>query len=251
MNTQFLTRTRTAFTAVAALAFSSGMPAHSACTYDRQSAVVYSNTWVGDHNSGYMFFPGTDPQGNDCANFVSQCLIAGGLKVAQRAIADGHSAWLAGYNGAETIPNVDNLASFLFGYSTSGGYQFTWGGPSQLAPNNIRAGDVVVFGKTVGQYVDWGHSGIIVEVVRDMSGNTYPYDMKMNSHSTSGGQYNFKTPVTTFWGSPDWPHVKFFKIDRTGEEESSDCRGPGTGPCPTPPCCGSSLRKITAPTEIE
>ena len=41
-------------------------------SYDREKAVQYANTWWDKGNPQYPYFD------NDCANYVSQCLRAGG-----------------------------------------------------------------------------------------------------------------------------------------------------------------------------
>ena len=70
----------------------SGIPAHATgqCAYDRNSAIHYANLYANEPgNSGYYWFPGHDRAGNDCASFVSQCLIAGGLDVVSQANQNG------------------------------------------------------------------------------------------------------------------------------------------------------------------
>lgn len=44
--------------------------------YDRQSAVAYAKKWALDKNPSFNYF---DDLGGDCTNFVSQCLLAGGV----------------------------------------------------------------------------------------------------------------------------------------------------------------------------
>lgn len=46
--------------------------------YNRTTAVSYANTYALSYNSNYRSFAGS---GGDCANFVSQCLYAGGLSM--------------------------------------------------------------------------------------------------------------------------------------------------------------------------
>lgn len=55
----------------------------AATTYNASAAAIYGQTYtnasggtdVGSYNKQYKYY-----QGNDCANFVSQCLVAGGLQ---------------------------------------------------------------------------------------------------------------------------------------------------------------------------
>ena len=46
--------------------------------YDRKKAVEYAHTWAFRRNPLFADFEG---MGGDCANFVSQCLLAGGAKM--------------------------------------------------------------------------------------------------------------------------------------------------------------------------
>jgi hypothetical protein len=46
--------------------------------YDRAAAVAYATKWYDGRNSNYYSY------GQDCANFVSQCLVAGGIKMNSR-----------------------------------------------------------------------------------------------------------------------------------------------------------------------
>ncbi len=54
--------------------------------YDRAAAVAYADAWALKTNPAYWASPD-----NDCANFVSQCLAAGGL----RPIRDPGREWHA------------------------------------------------------------------------------------------------------------------------------------------------------------
>ena len=55
----------------AATTYNGGAAANYGLTYTDNSG----GTNVNSYNSGYAYF-----QGNDCANYVSQCLVAGGLQ---------------------------------------------------------------------------------------------------------------------------------------------------------------------------
>ena len=63
-------------------------------TYDPQAAANYADTWWNGRNPAYH-----DYGDNDCANFVSQCLIAGGLSL---SAGPGVDSW-------GCIPYCDNL----------------------------------------------------------------------------------------------------------------------------------------------
>ena len=59
-------------------------------TYDRRAAAAYADTWALSTNPAYWSSPD-----DDCADFVSQCLAAGGLhRLAERGFApDGRFDW--------------------------------------------------------------------------------------------------------------------------------------------------------------
>lgn len=46
--------------------------------YDRNKAVEYANTWWDDYNPKFVYFD------EDCTNFISQCLVAGGAPLSFR-----------------------------------------------------------------------------------------------------------------------------------------------------------------------
>ena len=59
--------------------------------YDRDAAVEYADEWNDDANTDeYEFFGG---RGGDCANFVSQCLKAGGIEENDGWHCERHAGW--------------------------------------------------------------------------------------------------------------------------------------------------------------
>ena len=69
-------------------------------TYNPSAAVEYSNKYCSHYNSAYNNYAG---QGGDCANFVSQCLKAGGFSF----------SGCSGQDNKGMIPGVSNLKSCL------------------------------------------------------------------------------------------------------------------------------------------
>lgn len=47
-------------------------------SYNRQNAIKYAHDWVYKRNPKYYDFSGI---GGDCTNFISQCLLAGGMEM--------------------------------------------------------------------------------------------------------------------------------------------------------------------------
>ena len=48
-------------------------------TYNRDAAILYAQKWANSFNPQYPNFEKIGVENSDCANFVSQCLFAGGL----------------------------------------------------------------------------------------------------------------------------------------------------------------------------
>ena len=73
--------------------------------YNSEKAAEYAQKWCDKRNRDYANY---DNQGGDCANFASQCLIAGGLNLT--AGIDGYGA---GVDRFKSIPNATNLVTHL------------------------------------------------------------------------------------------------------------------------------------------
>ena len=116
-----------------------------ASAYDRNAAVSYSWTWCGSaRNPAYCDYT---EHGGDCANFVSQCIMEGGI-------------YLGGWGCGGTQPSAGYLSDDL----RAQGWESTYGCWAE-PPANFRAGDVVIFyGGCVnyvpgsGSYCDFGHA---------------------------------------------------------------------------------------------
>ncbi len=91
-----------------------------ALSYNPNSAVTYAYNWYNSFNPAYNSY---DP--NDCANFVSQCLKAGGMDLSG-CITDNKGC----------VINVSNLASCLL--------QKGWSS-SRTMPNSFKPGYPVLF----------------------------------------------------------------------------------------------------------
>ena len=101
------------------------LAAGTATAYDRNAAVSYAWTWCGSaRNPAYCDYSGV---GGDCANFVSQCVMAGGL-------------YLGGWGCGGTQPNVGYLSDEL----RAQGWESTYGCFVD-PPANTKPGDVIAF----------------------------------------------------------------------------------------------------------
>lgn len=95
-----------------------------AATYSAQKAVDYAIKYAKKYNPAYVSFPG-----HDCSNFVSQCLVAGGLP--QDSVWNPNAGIdpQTGYNDWRTTALKD--------YLINKGYQVIWNpSASQILPGN-------------------------------------------------------------------------------------------------------------------
>jgi len=122
--------------------------------YDRAAAVDYADRWALTSNPAYWGSPDSD-----CANFVSQCVRAGGLRPLRSPGGEWH------LNGLE-FPSV--------AWVNVGGQKAAWSVPtggssrpyiarsSSRLPRDWAAGDVVYLGNTVDGAPEWQHVIICV-----------------------------------------------------------------------------------------
>lgn len=73
--------------------------------YNRQAAVQYAITYALKPNPAYRYFPLVNDTSGDCANFISQCLYAGGAPM----IFSGSNQWF--YNKNNTANTKDDTWS--------------------------------------------------------------------------------------------------------------------------------------------
>lgn len=105
--------------------------------YDRDKACEYAKRYAYNYNPNYKNY---NSVGGDCANFVSQCLIAGGFNF-KKICPD------VAYGEGGTVPNEVCLANCL---KRNGWTETTY------APTNFQKGDVVT-------YSNPGHAVIAVQ----------------------------------------------------------------------------------------
>ena len=103
-------------------------------SYNAQNAVNYAKRWALDRNPDYYDYSG---MGGDCANFVSQCLIAGGFST---------SGCVGNYGTGGTIPLVSNLENCLI--------QKGWKSSKTMPSKGLSPGSVITFN-------DAGHTALV------------------------------------------------------------------------------------------
>lgn len=143
--------------------------------YDREAAVDYGSLWVGLRNEEWSDFTG---RGGNCQNFVSQCLLAGGIPMD----IEGSEIWKWYSEGVNEEPvergnslswiNVDSFYAYArdnrgFGLVAETDANFRSG----------RPGDVII----MGSREDWNHTVMISQVISDMQGRTIDYLILSNT----------------------------------------------------------------------
>jgi hypothetical protein len=137
-------------------------------TYDRGAAAAYADAWALGNNPRYWSSPD-----NDCANFVSQCLAAGGLRPSQ----DPAGEWHANGTGFPTIAWVNCIAQQRSLSARTETHTRYVARSARALPAGWAAGDVVYLGNTVDGEAEWQH--VIICVGR--KGGQWLYD----SHTTA------------------------------------------------------------------
>lgn len=142
--------------------------------YDRAAALAYAEAYAMTRNPDWADF---SYSGGNCQNFVSQCLLAGGIP----ADPYGDAVWTYGGDGYERSGSWASVSQFQRYASGNTGY-----GLVSLvdAPYfSGQPGDLIQMGDANG----WHHTVIIGDTVRDEAGNTVDYLI----HSNTNDMKNF------------------------------------------------------------
>ena len=126
-------------------------------TYNPSKAVAYAKKWAYGRNPNYKDY---DPLGGDCANFVSQCIMAGGFST---------SGCTGNYGVGGTLPLVTNLENCLV--------QKGWKKYTSMPSTGMPAGSVITF-------YNGGHATIVVQ------GGTNPL-VAAHNNDVYGGSSNY------------------------------------------------------------
>jgi hypothetical protein len=166
--------------AVTSAVFLTPAPDVNAATYNPLKAIQYADKWWNKRNPGFLSYGF-----GDCANFVSQCLIAGGLNLKATSLAD--------------IKGSIALCMSLDTYLTKTLKATVWKKtPGQLAPTALQLGDVAIFGNW------WGLRHATIVSAKQSTGqplfNSHTYDRKR---------------TTLGWLFSAWTYVKYYHIVKT------------------------------------
>ncbi len=125
--------------------------------YLRQAAYGYAFQWYNSRNSHYNDYTGG---GGDCANFVSQCLIAGGITLHKGTDGTGYGVYpdedRPSSNSNGTMPYSDYLNLNLRNYQNTNVTYVT----TATVPPEVTVGDVVIFGSASGDH--YSHTMVVV-----------------------------------------------------------------------------------------
>ena len=178
--------------------YGGGGGSKSTSSYNRANAVRYANTWYNARNSEYYSYS------TDCANFVSQCLNAGGIKQTdswhmkktKKNWWYNPLAWFfSNYRYDWDVGSAWSKADDQYHYFKNNPHNSTlYVGPydsisSVVSSNGIQAGDLLYF-------VENGtvHHATIISSVSDsmiyFAGHTKSrFDEPLSGHIDSGGVF--------------------------------------------------------------
>ena len=159
----------------------------SIISYDPNKAVEYAKNWAYKRNPKYHDYSN---EGGDCANFVSQCLIAGGFST---------SGCIGNYGQGGTIPYVPNIEICLV--------QKGWKKATSMPARGIPKGGVITFNSG-------GHTALVVQ------GGTNPL-IAGHTQDVWMGSSNYGTR-TYFWDPKATPG------SGSGSNDDDDINGPIT-----------------------
>jgi len=167
-----------------------GAGERSRVTYDRRAAAAYADAWALKVNPEYWSSPD-----NDCANFVSQCLAAGGLKPTY----DVGREWRS--NGTEfpTVAWVNCGAQKRALSARAAGRSRYITRTTPTLPPGWAAGDIVYLGNVVDGSVEWQH----VIICAGRRGGEWVYD----SHTAAR-----RKATLDHWYPAHFSEVRFCRI---------------------------------------
>ena len=121
--------------------------------YNRAAAVAYARAWALSRNPRFFNFEG---MGGDCTNFVSQCLLAGGLPMNMTPTFGWY--FLSSGNRTPSWSGVEYFYNFLISNAANGGT----GPRGRLCKiEELEIGDVVQLSFRSGI---WAHNLIVTEI---------------------------------------------------------------------------------------
>ena len=139
--------------------------------YDRAAALAYADQYAMTRNDSWADF---SYSGGNCQNYVSQCLLAGGIP----ADPYGDAVWTYGGEGYERSGSWASVSQFVSYAAANTGY----GLAAQVgAPyGSGQPGDIIQMGDGDGE--GWHHTVLIRDVVTNGSGAVVDYLVNSNTN---------------------------------------------------------------------
>lgn len=129
--------------------------------YNRTAAVNYADTWAHGRNSNYPNY-GTGCDCNDCTNFLSQVLEAGGVPKIGIPSYDNQHYWytyyILGWEGSRSWAATDWFKSHADTFHN----RYLYLGNTPSAVESLFAGDVVIMDLASNNIVGPDHASVIV-----------------------------------------------------------------------------------------
>lgn len=121
-------------------------------TYNRAAAVDYANRWWNSHNPAFPVF------NDDCTNYISQCLYAGGAPM--RGYPNTHDGWwIRGNKWSLSWATTHSLRWYL------GGSKRGLTATQVARPEQLQLGDVILYDfQGNGR---WDHATIVTAKTQD------------------------------------------------------------------------------------
>lgn len=141
--------------------------------YNAETSVNYAKLWANGRNPDY-----TDYHSNDCANFVSQCIYAGGIPTSSQWKPDS-VAWI----------NVIKFYDYMLGKTYIS---------SNISSDNAKKGDIIEFYENNSS--TWSHAAILTGY--DSSGWLY------SGHSNN----RLNWPLAAVYPSSTYTNLRYLKF---------------------------------------
>lgn len=188
--------------------------------YNRNDAYAYAQQWAGNYNPAYLQFSG---DGGDCANFVSQCLLAGGIPEKTNGNDNNpynNMRWF--YNGmssANAWKGSNSMRTWIYSAADTSYPRITFVSLGQSQINTLEKGDLLFkLGGTTAESRINRRATHVALVSRVVDSDIYVYQ-----HSpTNGIEKRWASP----WADTLWYHITGYKAYAS---DVPTCIGSGNG----------------------
>lgn len=153
--------------------------ATSAAAYTRSTATAYAESWWSTYNTFWVRYD------NDCANFVSQAIFAGGVPMNYSQANPWYAEYGAGHAYSQSWRLVSYNRGFFLNDTHPGGYIVNayYGKPT--AATSGVAGDIVYYGWRGDRYFDTDPHESIIVVTNGWATSYSDYGALVDAHTTA------------------------------------------------------------------